>query len=175
MRFRIRHTTFRAMDNNPLKFSPANVDDALFNLMVKRNPAYLDMSRIPGGGVLRHPPPTRWPCWKPAWRMACEAMLKRFRPAHAGGKIRRIRQAQWVLAKPARPRYWEQFNEYYRELVKDPETSFKELFGAEFTSAYEERLQRLRNRSRKSRSVDPDFPCPRCGHPSQQERPGVSP
>ena len=38
--FRIRHTTFKATDNNPLKFS-ANVEDALYNLLVKRNPAYL--------------------------------------------------------------------------------------------------------------------------------------
>ena len=33
-------THFRPADNNPLKFS-ANVDDALHNLLVKRNAAYL--------------------------------------------------------------------------------------------------------------------------------------
>ena len=38
--FRMRTTQFRAADNNPLKFS-ANVDDALHNLLVKRNDAYL--------------------------------------------------------------------------------------------------------------------------------------
>ena len=39
--FRMRMTQFRAADNNPLKFS-ANVDDALHNLLVKRNAAYLE-------------------------------------------------------------------------------------------------------------------------------------
>src|SRR6185312_12439224 len=39
--FRMRLTQFRAADNNPLKFS-ANVDDALHNLLVKRNAAYLE-------------------------------------------------------------------------------------------------------------------------------------
>src|SRR5262249_2734919 len=38
--FRMKMTTFKASDNNPLKFS-ANVEDALHNLLVKRNPAYL--------------------------------------------------------------------------------------------------------------------------------------
>ena len=33
-------TIFRPADNNPLKFS-VNVEDALHNLLVKRNPAYL--------------------------------------------------------------------------------------------------------------------------------------
>ena len=37
----MRLTQFRAADNNPLKFS-ANVDDALHNLLVKRNAAYLE-------------------------------------------------------------------------------------------------------------------------------------
>ena len=38
--FRMGMTTFKPADNNPLKFS-ANVDDALHNLLVKRNAAYL--------------------------------------------------------------------------------------------------------------------------------------
>ena len=38
--FRMRMTHFRPAENNPLKFS-ANVDDALHNLLVKRNAAYL--------------------------------------------------------------------------------------------------------------------------------------
>ena len=38
--FRMRVTTFKAAQNNPLKFS-ANVDDALYNLLVKRNAAFL--------------------------------------------------------------------------------------------------------------------------------------
>ena len=42
--FRMRMTRFRPAENNPLKFS-ANVDDALHNLLVKRNPAYLAAGR----------------------------------------------------------------------------------------------------------------------------------
>ena len=37
--FRLRVTSFKPTQNNPLKFS-ANVEDALHNLLVKRNPAY---------------------------------------------------------------------------------------------------------------------------------------
>ena len=38
--FQMRQTVFKPSDNNPLKFS-ANVEDALHNLLVKRNAAYL--------------------------------------------------------------------------------------------------------------------------------------
>jgi len=38
--FHIRQTVARRPDNNPLKVS-ANADDALYNLLVKRNPSYL--------------------------------------------------------------------------------------------------------------------------------------
>ena len=38
--FRMRMTTYKQADNNPLKFS-VNVEDALHNLLVKRNAAYL--------------------------------------------------------------------------------------------------------------------------------------
>ena len=38
--FRMRVTTFKAAQNNSLKFS-ANVDDALYNLLVKRNAEFL--------------------------------------------------------------------------------------------------------------------------------------
>ena len=38
--FRLQQTTFKPVENNPLKFS-VNVEDALHNLLVKRNPAYL--------------------------------------------------------------------------------------------------------------------------------------
>ena len=48
--FRMRVTTFKAAQNNPLKFS-ANVEDALHNLLVKRNArrisVLLTRSRMP--------------------------------------------------------------------------------------------------------------------------------
>ena len=45
--FRLRLTHFRPADNNPLKFS-ANADDALHNLLIKRNAAYLGPGDLAG-------------------------------------------------------------------------------------------------------------------------------
>lgn len=146
--FRIRHTTFKATDNNPLKFS-ANVEDALYNLLVKRNPAYLGAveSFEDGFTDIRH----HQMAMLVGMRMAYDAMLKRFDPQMLQEKFDETGRRGALLAMPARLRYWEQFSEHYRDMVKDPETSFRELFGAEFTSAYEEQLLRLRTLSRSQK------------------------
>lgn len=143
--FRIRHTTFKTTDNNPLKFS-ANVEDALHNLLVKRNPAYLgpvDAFEDGFADIRNHQM-----AMLAGMRVAYEAMLRRFDPERLQERFDEKGSRGALLPMPARMRYWDQFSEEYRELVKDPESGFRDLFGAEFTRAYEEQLLRLRTLSR---------------------------
>lgn len=143
--FRIRHTTFKAADNNPLKFS-ANVEDALYNLLVKRNPAYLgpvDAFDDAFADIRNHQM-----AMLAGMRVAYEAMLRRFDPERLRERFDAKSARGTLLALPGRMRYWEQFGEHYHDMVKDPEASFRELFGAEFTRAYEEQMLRLRTLSR---------------------------
>jgi len=145
---RIRGTSFKPANNNPLKFS-ANVDDAFHNLLVKRNPAYLSapasfddaMSDIRDhqAAILA------------ALRLAFETMLARFDPNRLQEDFdRQIRKGS-ILGAPAKLRYWDLYRDRYGELVKDADSGFRNLFGEEFTKAYEEQLKRLKALGRANR------------------------
>jgi type VI secretion system FHA domain protein len=146
--FRIRQTTFKSTDNNPLKFS-ANAEDALYNLLVKRNPAYLGPVDAfeDGFADLRN----HQLAMLAGMRVAYEAMLRRFDPERLRERFDEKGTRGALLPMPGRMRYWEQFGEHYRDMVKDPEASFRELFGAEFTRAYEEQMLRLRTLGRSQK------------------------
>jgi type VI secretion system FHA domain protein len=140
--FRMRVTTFKAAQNNPLKFS-ANVDDALYNLLVKRNAAFLgpvaafedafDDIRNHQMAMLA------------GVRVAFEAVLKQFHPDRMQEEF--DRQARGSLV-PGKLRYWDQYRERFNDMVSDADASFRELFGEEFAKAYEEQLERLKARER---------------------------
>jgi len=147
--FRMRMTHFRPADNNPLKFS-ANVDDALHNLLVKRNAAYLGPVEAFEDAFedLRN----HQIAMLAGMRVAYEFMLAEFDPDHLQIEFdRQLKKGASILSVPAKMKYWDLYRELREEIVKDPETSFRELFGEEFAKAYEEQLRRLKHKS-KSKS-----------------------
>jgi type VI secretion system FHA domain protein len=136
--FRMRMTQVRPSENNPLKFS-ANVDDALHNLLVKRNAAYLapvaafedafDDLRNHQIAMLA------------GMRVAFESMLAEFDPDRLQQEFDR-QPGKGLI--PGRLRYWDLFREKRAEMAKDPEASFRQLFGEEFARAYEAQLRQLK-------------------------------
>ncbi len=143
--FRMRMTQFRPADNNPLKFS-ANVEDALHNLLVKRNPAYLgpveafedafDDLRNHQLAVLA------------GLRVAFDSMLAEFDPNRLEKQFDRQVKRIPLLRLIARLRYWDLYRDLRDEIDKDPDASFKRLFGEHFARAYEEQLNRLKAEGR---------------------------
>jgi type VI secretion system FHA domain protein len=145
--FRMRVTIFRPgpAENNPLKFS-ANVDDALHNLLVKRNPAYLgpvqsfedafDDLRNHQLAVLA------------GMRVAFESMLAQFDPDRLEKQFDRQLKRVPFLRLIAGLRYWDLYRDRLDEIAKDPDASFRRLFGEEFARTYEEQLNRLKADSR---------------------------
>jgi type VI secretion system FHA domain protein len=144
--FRMRMTHFRPADNNPLKFS-ANVDDALHNLLVKRNAAYLGPVEAFEDAFedLRN----HQIAMLAGMRVAFEFMLAEFGPDHLQETFdRQLKKGSSLLSVPAKLKYWDLYREMRDEMAKDPEASFRELFGEEFAKAYEEQLRRLKNKSK---------------------------
>jgi type VI secretion system FHA domain protein len=150
--FRMRQTMFRPSDNNPLKFS-ANVDDALHNLLVKRNPAYLgpveaftdafDDLRDHQLAILA------------GMRVAFERLLAEFDPQRLQEEFDApVAKGSFGLM-PAKLRYWDQFCEKRRDMVKDPEAAFADLFGEEFARAYEDQFRRLKAQRRGRTTENP--------------------
>lgn len=136
--FRMRMTQFRPAENNPLKFS-ANVEDALHNLLVKRNAAYLGPVEAFDDAFsdLRN----HQLAMLAGMRVAFEAMLAYFDPDRLQEEF--DRQAGKGLV-PAKMRYWDLFRDKRVEMAKDPEATFRRLFGEEFARAYEEQLKQLK-------------------------------
>jgi type VI secretion system FHA domain protein len=147
--FNLGMTTFKRTDNNPLKFS-ADVEDALHNLFVKRqNTTYLgpveafedafdDMRNHQIAMLV-------------GVRVAFEAMLSEFHPDHLQEQFDRQVKKGALVSMPARLRYWELYREWIHDMVRDADTSFRELFGDEFARAYEEQLRRLKAQGRDNK------------------------
>jgi type VI secretion system FHA domain protein len=147
--FGLGMTTFKRADNNPLKFS-ASVDDALHNLFVRRentpylNPveafedAFEDMRNHQIAMLV-------------GVRVAFEAMLSEFHPDHLQEQFDRQVKKGALVSMPARLRYWELYREWIHDMVRDADTSFRELFGDEFARAYEEQLKRLKAQGRSGK------------------------
>jgi type VI secretion system FHA domain protein len=147
--FRVEITTFRSAENNPLKFS-VDVQDALHNLLVKRHPKYLgpvDAFEDAFGDIRAHEV-----AMLAGMRAAFEAMLARFDPVTLQEEFDRQLKKNALVAVPGRLRYWDLYCEKIRDMVRDPETSFRDLFGDEFAKAYEEQLSRLKARRRDASS-----------------------
>jgi type VI secretion system FHA domain protein len=140
--FRMKMTTFKASDNNPLKFS-ANVEDALHNLLVKRNAAYLtpvDAFRDAFQDARNHQV-----AMFEGLRAAFGAMLQEFEPGGLEAKF--DKQGKGSLLS-GRRKNWELYKEWYGSVAQDADSAFRTLFGEEFARAYEEQLQRLKNSGR---------------------------
>ena len=143
-------TTFRRADNNPLKFS-ANVEDALHNLLVKRNAAYLgpvaafedafDDLRNHQMAVLA------------GVRQAFAAMLTQFDPDELEKQFDRQVKKGALVKVPAKLRYWELYRQWIHDMVgDDPESTYGKLFGEEFARAYEAQLKELKAHGRAKKS-----------------------
>ena len=143
--FRMDMTMFKPADNNPLKFS-ANVDDALHNLLVKRNPAYLgpvDAFEDAFDDVRNHQM-----AMLAGVRVAFESMLAMFDPDRLQEEFDSQMKKGSLLSVGGRLRYWDLYRDKIHDMVRDPEKSFRELFGDEFAKAYEEQLRRLKAQGR---------------------------
>jgi len=141
---RMRGTTFKAADNNPLKFS-ANVEDAFHNLLVKRNPAYLPP--VDAFEQAFHDVRDHQVALPAAMRLAFESMLAQFDPLRLQEEFDRQMRGS-IIGVPSKLRYWDLYRDKYGDLIKDAEAGFRTLFGEAFARAYEEHLERLKQPSR---------------------------
>ncbi len=138
--FRLQQTTFKPRENNPLKFS-ANVEDALHNLLVKRNPAYLDAPAAfedAFADVRSHQM-----AMLAGMRAAFDYMLGRFSPEALRAQFDAKPGRKVSLGFGAAGRHWESFEEFHKELTADADDCFRRLFGDQFARSYEEQLKRM--------------------------------
>lgn len=146
--FRVPMTTMRPVENNPLKFS-LNVDDAIHNLFVKRNPGYLqpvDAFREGFRDVSFHQV-----AMLAGIRTAFNGLLERFEPEGLAETYERKLKRTMLIGMATKLKYWDLYCEQFEEYGRDAEATFQNLFGEAFAKAYFEQLQQLATTSRLRR------------------------
>jgi type VI secretion system FHA domain protein len=145
--FRLQQTAFKPRENNPLKFS-ADAEEVLHKLLVKRNPAYLDTPsafKDAFDDVRAHQV-----AMLAGMRAAFGFMLKRFSPPALRAQFDAKPGRKIPLGVGSAGRYWESFEEFYKELTADDEDCFRRLFGDQFARSYEEELKHHRLLKRRN-------------------------
>ncbi len=146
--FRMRQTRFSPAGNNPLKLA-SNVEDALHTLLVKRDPRFGYLSTTAAFedafDDLRH----HQYAMLEGIKIATRALLSRFDPAALGEEFERKAGRGGLLGMSSKNRYWDLYVDRFAELTRDPDESFRRLFGDDFGEAYEEQLNALKDAQRR--------------------------
>ena len=142
--FRLPVTIIQRSENNPLKFA-LGTDEAMQKILGPANPGFLSGTaafqdafediRLHQMAMLA------------GVRAGFEALLMHFNPDRFehevdGGK-------RGGVAFGAKGKYWDKYRDNFEGLVKNPDDTFRRLFGDEFARAYEEQLARLKGSRRK--------------------------
>ncbi len=137
--FRINVTTIQPVENNPLKFS-ANIEDALENMFIKENKAYmkpLDAVREGFQGISEHQISVL-----AGIQAGFRGMIERLDPESLESRFEKYRKAG-MIKMGQKGKNWDSYKEFHQDLVNNFDNSFQYLFGYDFVQAYEDQLQRL--------------------------------
>jgi type VI secretion system protein ImpI len=142
--FRMPVTQVKVSENNPLKFA-ANAEDALGNLLGRRNSAYLPPQEAfddAFNDVRFHQL-----AMLAGVRAGFDNLMNRFDPAQLQEGFER-QGKRGLFGGGGKATYWERYTERYQEMSQDRDETFRRLFGEEFARAYEQQLSVLK-RERK--------------------------
>ncbi|WP_198007292.1 type VI secretion system-associated FHA domain protein TagH [Nitrococcus mobilis] len=143
--FRMPMTLIEAHENNPLKFS-TNAEDALHNLLVKKNPDYLGPVAAFRASFedLRH----HQMALLAGMRKAFFVMLDHFDPEELERLFDEKRDGRPIIGKIMQRRNWELYRDLFEDIHKDTERYFNRLFGDAFVTAYEKQMEDLKMAAR---------------------------
>jgi type VI secretion system protein ImpI len=134
--FRLPLTQVKVSENNPLKFA-ANAEDALNTLFGRQSTAYLkpkdafddafDDVRFHQLAMLA------------GVRAGFDSIMSRFDPVQLQESFAK-RGGRGLFGGGSKTKYWELYEERFRELTADSDDTFRRLFGEEFAREYERQL-----------------------------------
>ncbi|PID43917.1 MAG: type VI secretion system-associated FHA domain protein TagH [Gammaproteobacteria bacterium] len=141
---RMSMTMIQPAENNPLKFS-ITPEDALEAMFAKTGTAYLPATEAINDSFADLA--DHQIALFDAMQEAYNEMVNNFDPAILEEKIGSPKSRGFPGFRKGQN--WENYKKYYKDLVADKESSFKNLFGEVFTEAYERRMNELKtNRKR---------------------------
>jgi type VI secretion system protein len=139
--FRMAQTMIRPVENNPLKFAP-NVDEAMLLLLRHGNQAFMAPDRAIGESF--EDLKAHQLAVMAGVQAAIKQLLRRFEPAELEARLNKPSGLAGLLPGGRQAQYWELFTELYANISKEAEDDFQDLFGREFSRAYEEQSLKIR-------------------------------
>jgi len=139
--FRMPVTQVKVSENNPLKFA-ANAEDALGNLLGRRNPAYLAPQEAFADAL--NDVRFHQLAMLAGVRAGFDNLMNRFDPTQLQEAFERQGKRGGLFGGSGKASYWDRYTERYEEMAKDRDDTFRRLFGEEFARAYEQQLSVLK-------------------------------
>lgn len=132
--FRLQQTSIAPVQNNPLKFAP-NADEALLLLLRHGNAAFMapDQAVRDSFDDLR----AHQLAVMAGMQAAIEHLLARFEPGQLEARLAPASGLAKVFGGSRQAHCWQQFTELYGQMSREAEDDFHDLFGREFSRAYE--------------------------------------
>jgi type VI secretion system protein len=139
--FRMQQTMIQPAENNPLKFAP-NADEALLLLLRHGNQAFMapDVAVRESFDDLR----AHQLAVMAGVEAAIKHLLARFEPAQLEERMGKPGGLSSLFNGSRQAQYWQQFTELYSNISREAQEDFQDLFGREFSRAYEEHSARQR-------------------------------
>lgn len=139
--FRMQQTMIQPAENNPLKFAP-NADEALLLLLRHGNQAFMapDIAVRDSFNDLR----AHQLAVMAGVEAAIKHLLSRFEPAQLEERMGKPGGLSSLFSGSRQAQYWQQFTELYGNISREAQEDFQDLFGREFSRAYEEHSARQR-------------------------------
>ncbi|MDF0729345.1 type VI secretion system-associated FHA domain protein TagH [Pseudomonas entomophila] len=138
--FRMQQTTIAPVQNNPLKFAP-NADEALLLLLRHGNPAFMapDQAVRDSFDDLR----AHQLAVMAGVEAAIKQLLARFEPGLLEARLAPAAGLAKLFGGSRQAHCWQQFTALYQQISQEAEDDFQDLFGREFSRAYEAHNARL--------------------------------
>ena len=140
--FRMQQTMIQPAENNPLKFAP-NADEALLLLLRHGNQAFMapDAAVRDSFNDLR----AHQLAVMAGVEAAIKHLLTRFEPSQLEERMGKPGGLSSIFNGSRQAQYWQQFTELYSNISREAQEDFQDLFGREFSRAYEDHSARQRH------------------------------
>jgi type VI secretion system FHA domain protein len=139
---RIEMTMMAAQANNPLKFFP-DAESALKQMLTNELAGYMSPQKAVGvafDDLKSHELATI-----AGMRAALAGVLQRFDPAAIEKQMTGASVMDAMLAANRKAKMWDRMVELYADVAREADDDFQRVFGEQFSAAYEEQVERLRN------------------------------
>ena len=140
--FRLDQTLIGPVENNPLKFSP-RVEDAMVRILCQDE----DVAYLHGTGAVREgfeDINAHQVAVMAGMEAALQGVLQRFSPDKLEKRLVSNSMLDNILPAAKKAKYWDIFKMMYSDIADEAQDDFQNLFGSEFSNAYDEQMSRLK-------------------------------